>query len=91
MDVIEKTILYTSFCVHMDKYKYISDDHSHTSSRNKHVLLSVRTYYYLNRTNQFFVHTRKFKQNTGEGFAMCFGDAEKGGGSFARCFLYASI
>lgn len=32
MDVIEKTILYTSFCVHMDKYKYISDDHSNTSS-----------------------------------------------------------
>ena len=28
MDVIEKTILYTSFCVHMDKYKYISDDYS---------------------------------------------------------------
>ena len=30
MDVIEKTILYTSFCVHMDKYKYISDDYSRT-------------------------------------------------------------
>lgn len=28
MDVIEKTSLYTSSCIHMDKYKYISDDYS---------------------------------------------------------------
>ena len=91
MDVIDKTNSYIFSCVHIDKYKYISNDYSHTSSRNKHVLLSVRTHYYLNRTNQFFVHTRKFKQNIGEGVAMCFGDAEKGGGSFATCFLYASI
>lgn len=91
MDVIEKTILYTSFCVHMDKYKYISDDHSHTSSLNKYVPLSVHAHYYLSRTDQLFMHTRKPKQNSGEGFATCFGDTEKGGGSFARCFLYASI
>lgn len=32
MDVIEKTILYISSCIHMDKYKYISDDYLHTSS-----------------------------------------------------------
>ena len=31
MDVIEETTSYTSFCIHMDKYKYISDDYSHTS------------------------------------------------------------
>ena len=31
MDVIEKTISYTSSCIHMDKYEYISDDYSHTS------------------------------------------------------------
>ena len=30
MDVIDKTISYISFCIHMDKYKYISDDYSHT-------------------------------------------------------------
>jgi len=51
----------------------------------------VYAHYYVDITNQFFVYTRKFEQNTGERFAMCFGDAEKGGGSFARCFLYASI
>ena len=28
MDVIDKTSLYTSSCIHMDKYKYISDDYS---------------------------------------------------------------
>ena len=32
MDVIEKTISYTSFCIHMGSYEYISDDYSHTSS-----------------------------------------------------------
>ncbi len=32
MDVIEKTTLYNFFCIHMDKYKYISYDHSHTFS-----------------------------------------------------------
>lgn len=31
MDVIEKTISYTSFCIHMGSYEYISDDYSHTS------------------------------------------------------------
>lgn len=32
MDVIEKTTSYTSSRIHMDKYEYISDDYSHTSS-----------------------------------------------------------
>ena len=31
MDVIDKTTLYNSFCIHMDMYEYISDDYSHTS------------------------------------------------------------
>ena len=30
MDVLEKTISYIFPCIHMDKYKYISDDYSHT-------------------------------------------------------------
>lgn len=30
MDVIEKKTLYTSSCIHMNKYEYISDDYSHT-------------------------------------------------------------
>jgi len=30
MDVIEKTTSYTSSRIHMDKYKYISDDYSRT-------------------------------------------------------------
>ena len=30
MDVIEKTTSYISSCIHMDKYKYISDNYSHT-------------------------------------------------------------
>ena len=32
MDVIYKKTLYISSCIHMDKYEYISDDYSHTSS-----------------------------------------------------------
>ena len=32
MDVIEKTISYISSCIHMDRYEYILDDYSHTSS-----------------------------------------------------------
>ena len=30
MDVIEKTTSYIPSCIHMDKYKYISDNYSHT-------------------------------------------------------------
>ncbi len=32
MDVIEKKTSYTSSCIHMDEYEYISDDYSHTFS-----------------------------------------------------------
>jgi len=31
MDVIKKITLYTFFCIHMDKYEYISDNYLHTS------------------------------------------------------------
>ncbi len=31
MDVIEKTTSCISSCIHIDRYKYISDDYSHTS------------------------------------------------------------
>ena len=30
MDVIDKTTLYISSCIHIDKYKYISDDYLRT-------------------------------------------------------------
>lgn len=58
MDVIEKTISYISSCIHMDKYEYISGDYSRTFLWNKYRLLSVHAYYYADKNNRFFVHTR---------------------------------